>query len=96
MRAVFRGISQIIFIDEIKHNLLEVGSEVTSVSRKHKKIKGTKIGLLFILVRLVNRAQNRTNLILTRLGRMLIKVETQKVNTTLSQCHTRSVKCGQQ
>lgn len=40
LTVVLRGFPQILSTDEIKNNLMEVGVEVISIARIHKKIEG--------------------------------------------------------
>lgn len=43
LRVVVRGISEILFRDETKHNLIEVWFEVTSVDKMHKNLKEPRL-----------------------------------------------------
>lgn len=111
LRAVLRGIPQILSTDEIHQNLVDEGFDVISVARMHKKVQGTRTDLPLILVQMKKTDTNRRIFTLTKLGHILVKVEHQRAKTYISQCHRcqkfghnqdschrspRCVKCGQQ
>lgn len=65
----------------------DVGFEVISVARMHKKINGTRIEMPLILEQPVTLVQNRNMFHLRKLGNMFIKVDPHKTKTNILQCH---------
>lgn len=81
-RAVFCGILQILSIDEVRHNLNDVGVDVTSIAQVHMAIQVSRTDMPLILVHLVNSAQNENIFNLTKLDHMLIKAESLFLDAT--------------
>lgn len=73
VREVLYGLPQILSIDEIKHNLIQVGFKIISVARLHKKITETRIDMPIIPVQHVNTFQNSYNFNLNKLGHMTLQ-----------------------
>lgn len=58
LTAVLWDVSQIIWTNEVKHNLMDVKFDVIALSRMHRKTEKVKIGMPLILVQLSNTTQN--------------------------------------
>lgn len=64
-----------------------MGFEVLAISGMYKKVDGTRTDKPIIPVQLTKTVQNKSIFNLRQLSNMRIKVETQKMRTTLPQCH---------
>lgn len=110
LRVVLRGIPPILTTDKVRQNPMDLGFEVISVARMHKKMMETELTYRWLWCNSLTQFRTGASSYKPKWGHMLNTVELQNTRTFISQrhrqqyghnqerCHSsaRYVKCNKQ